>query len=317
MPSLKRPDLPEGPKKELNTALHELHLRAGLPSVRDLVRRVGGKVVSGRSRIHDAFSSERLPAWGLVQILVEALTKTIPGADPAHEERRLHQLWLKASGYPTLDQPTRQLAPESPQPRWESDYPTAQELRRPVLAMRVEWAKPAELDVDTRRNLRGWVDRALDDIGRPADGEHRGNFSAGSTIVLNYHDESPNLTLGVFLAALDAEIEGLMRTSYMHSSFSAVDIRFMANFDPATVEPEATMDELDSIWSAEKIANLARQTNERISAVVHGIDIREGQLAGEWEEHYAEADFRVGQRGVQFYCRTSKANLKDPWSSPF
>ncbi|MER6843161.1 hypothetical protein [Streptomyces platensis] len=98
MPKLKKPQLPEGPHGDLNDALHDLHLRAGLPSLRDLVDGVGDRV-AGKSRIHDAFSSDRLPAWGLLQLLVEAMVKTVPGSDLRAEESRLYQLWLAASGH--------------------------------------------------------------------------------------------------------------------------------------------------------------------------------------------------------------------------
>ncbi len=99
MPRLKRPQLPAGSHRDLNDALHDLHLRAGLPSLRNLVDGVGDGV-AGKSRIHDAFSSGRLPAWGLLQLLVETMVKTAPGSDLGTEESRLYQLWLAASGHP-------------------------------------------------------------------------------------------------------------------------------------------------------------------------------------------------------------------------
>ncbi|MGW6526689.1 hypothetical protein [Streptomyces venezuelae] len=75
-----------------------MHLRAGMPSLRDLADGIGHGV-AGKSRIHDAFSSDRLPAWGLLQLLVEAMVETIPGSDLRAEESQLHQLWVAASGH--------------------------------------------------------------------------------------------------------------------------------------------------------------------------------------------------------------------------
>ncbi|MEU3410510.1 hypothetical protein ABZ760_04430 [Streptomyces sp. NPDC006658] len=98
MPRLKKPPLPDGPHRDLNDALHSLHLRAGLPSLRDLADGIGDGV-AGKSRIHDAFASDRLPTWGLLQLLAEVMVKTIPGSHLEAEESLLYQLWLKASGH--------------------------------------------------------------------------------------------------------------------------------------------------------------------------------------------------------------------------
>lgn len=130
MARLKRPDLPLGPLRDLNDALHDLHQRAGLPSVRDLARSVGAGVAS-RSRIHDAFTDSRLPSWGLVQLLARALAQTVPAGDIAREEKDLHALWLMASGAAHIDHPIEE--------------PTDPDLTvgaNAILAMRVEWESP-------------------------------------------------------------------------------------------------------------------------------------------------------------------------------
>src|SRR4029079_11936665 len=83
MPALPRPDLALGPHRDLVDALHDLHHQAGWPSLRTLGDAAGCSRTTG-SR---AFSAPRLPAWGVVELLVEAM-----GGDPSH----FHGLWLAA-----------------------------------------------------------------------------------------------------------------------------------------------------------------------------------------------------------------------------
>src|SRR3954469_5628698 len=69
MGGLPRPDLSPGPQRELVLALHQLHHRDGWPSLRKLAAVVGVSptIVSG------IFSTARLPSWGALELLVEAL----------------------------------------------------------------------------------------------------------------------------------------------------------------------------------------------------------------------------------------------------
>ena len=83
MGGLPRPDLPPGPQRELVDALHDLHLRAGWPSLRTLAREAG----CSHTTVSHVFSTARLPAWGVLELVVEAL-----GGDTA----RFHDLWLAA-----------------------------------------------------------------------------------------------------------------------------------------------------------------------------------------------------------------------------
>lgn len=62
------------------------------------LRMVSAAGVASKSRIHDVFSSDRLPTWGLVQLLTEVMVQTIPGSDLEVEEGHLYNLWLAASG---------------------------------------------------------------------------------------------------------------------------------------------------------------------------------------------------------------------------
>jgi tetratricopeptide (TPR) repeat protein len=83
MPALPRPDLAPGPHRDLVDALHDLHHAAGWPSLRSLGEAAG----CSRTTVSRVFSSPRLPAWGVLELLVEAM-----GGDPA----RFHELWLAA-----------------------------------------------------------------------------------------------------------------------------------------------------------------------------------------------------------------------------
>ncbi|MFJ4850907.1 hypothetical protein [Streptomyces sp. NPDC088733] len=309
MPRLKRPELPEGPKKELNDALHDLHFRSGLPSVRDLVAQVGGRV-AGKSRVHDAFSSGRVPAWGLVELLVEVLADTTPGADRAREVKRIHQLWLAASGRTAPERPEAPMFPETkkpsavPPPRRPAPEPQPDAARRPVLAMRVEWVDPSYLEVDVRRRLRGLVDRALDDIGWPSNGKHRRNGSAGSTIVLDSLDENPSLTVGTFLSTLDKEVEYLREPTAYPSNFRTTELRFMALFDPAATDAIDLLEELKVIWSSADVGKIWGQSSGRVSALVNGLADLESHLSGIWEQFIVGVELAKGSQLVSFDVRT-------------
>lgn len=85
MSALPRPDLPIGPQRDLVAALHDLHHRAGWPSLRALGRETG----VSHTTVSKVFSAPGLPAWGTLELLVEALN-----GDTAH----FHGLWLSASG---------------------------------------------------------------------------------------------------------------------------------------------------------------------------------------------------------------------------
>ncbi|MFF1807638.1 hypothetical protein ACFVXW_00380 [Streptomyces sp. NPDC058251] len=249
MPRLRRPNLPEGPEEVLNAALHDLHLRAGLPSVRDLVARVGGDDVAGRSRIHDVFSSERLPTWGLVQILVEALVRTIPDADPRAEERRLHQLWLAASGQAVVDTSTASASRHAEPPR---EVTRQERVGRRQLVMRVEWTTPTDLNATLRRSIRDHVSLALKDIGQQPQGRHRVDSSAGSTIVLQRRHEPPGLTAATFLSTLEEEFLQSTWPEFnpFDDNIGSSTIRFLAHYDEAAPSSRDAVMDLNRIGGA-------------------------------------------------------------------
>ena len=88
MGALPMPDIPPGPQRDLLHALHELHHRAGWPSLRTLARAAG----CSPTTVSAAFSSPRLPSWGILELLVEDM-----GGDTVD----FHRLWL-AAGQPSI-----------------------------------------------------------------------------------------------------------------------------------------------------------------------------------------------------------------------
>lgn len=83
MSGLPRPDLPPGPHRELLDRLHEVHHRAGWPSLRAIAQDVG----CSPTTVSAVFSRPRLPSWGVLELVVESL-----GGDRAE----FHALWLAA-----------------------------------------------------------------------------------------------------------------------------------------------------------------------------------------------------------------------------
>ncbi|MFJ9608513.1 hypothetical protein ACIRS1_19470 [Kitasatospora sp. NPDC101176] len=92
---LRQPDLPPGPHRTLNEALHQLHFYARYPSLTSI--RVGlGKIddprkrpdpdretyVPSRTTVYNAFSSDRLPAWDFTNALGYYLAGRVHGVTP-------------------------------------------------------------------------------------------------------------------------------------------------------------------------------------------------------------------------------------------
>jgi hypothetical protein len=75
MGALPRPDLAPGAHHDLVGALHELHHRAGWPSLRALAREAG----CSHTTVSTVFSSPRLPSWGVLELLVEAMDGDVRG----------------------------------------------------------------------------------------------------------------------------------------------------------------------------------------------------------------------------------------------
>jgi tetratricopeptide (TPR) repeat protein len=81
---LPRPVVPSGPVRDLFDALHDLHHRAGWPSLREIAKDVG----CSHTTVSMAFSDPRVPRWGLLELVVESLGGDI---------ELFHRLWLAAS----------------------------------------------------------------------------------------------------------------------------------------------------------------------------------------------------------------------------
>ena len=93
MSGLPLPDVPPGPRRDLAHALHDLHHRSGWPSLRTLAREAG----CSHTTISTVFSSPRLPTWGTLELVVEAMD----GKSQAFLE-----LWLAASTPPATRRPS-------------------------------------------------------------------------------------------------------------------------------------------------------------------------------------------------------------------
>ncbi len=91
MSSLPRPKVPPGPHRDLVDAMHDLHHRAGWPSLRRLAVAAG----CSHTTVSKAFSSTALPAWGTLELLVEAMDG---------DTTLFHDIWLAASS-PAAVQP--------------------------------------------------------------------------------------------------------------------------------------------------------------------------------------------------------------------
>ena len=83
MGALPRPDLPIGAHHDLVVALHDLHHRAGWPSLRALAHEAG----VSHTTVSKVFSAPGLPTWGTLELVVEAMQGDIA---------TFHNFWLDA-----------------------------------------------------------------------------------------------------------------------------------------------------------------------------------------------------------------------------
>jgi hypothetical protein len=88
--ALSRAEIPPGGQRDLVDALHALHHSAGWPSLRHLAREVGVSPTT----VSGVFSAPRLPSWGLLSLVVEALHGDVED---------FHRLWLAATPDGTND----------------------------------------------------------------------------------------------------------------------------------------------------------------------------------------------------------------------
>jgi tetratricopeptide (TPR) repeat protein len=70
--AIRRNPTPPGPITDLFDRLHEIHLAAGLPSMREIALGIGRGVVSS-STIHNMFRGPRVPRWSFLELVVMEL----------------------------------------------------------------------------------------------------------------------------------------------------------------------------------------------------------------------------------------------------
>ena len=92
MGALHQPELEPGPHRDLIEALHRLHHQAGAPSL----RAIAGKAGCSHTTVFHVLSHPRLPAWGLLEVIVTALSG---------ETSEFRELWLAATAEGTRHVP--------------------------------------------------------------------------------------------------------------------------------------------------------------------------------------------------------------------
>lgn len=97
----KRPDLPAGPLRELNNALHELRERSGLSSrqIAAEIRRRFGNAPS-HTTVYQLFTHDGVPAADLVLRVAEILLAASPGRRTVSDDEtldRIDTLWQRAA----------------------------------------------------------------------------------------------------------------------------------------------------------------------------------------------------------------------------
>ncbi len=97
---------PPGPITVLFDRLHELHLQAGEPGLRRIAGDIGTGVLS-HATVHNTFAGPRVPKWGYLELIVEAL-----GGDTS----QFHRLWLAARQAERVGQAAPATGPAAPPP---------------------------------------------------------------------------------------------------------------------------------------------------------------------------------------------------------
>jgi hypothetical protein len=101
---IKRPELPDSRKalRDLNVELHNLHMRAGCPTTRNIAKSLDGRF--SHTNIHNALSKPELPGFDVVMAVANQLAYRVrdwaPGIDPEvrldRSDRRIARLWHEA-----------------------------------------------------------------------------------------------------------------------------------------------------------------------------------------------------------------------------
>ncbi|MFE4371872.1 hypothetical protein ACFRMN_27335 [Streptomyces sp. NPDC056835] len=95
----KRPQLEGGPLRDLNDALHTLHLWAGRPSLSEMYAALSdeAKKKISRSTLHAALASPALPRRDTVDALVEILGTRARNTTPEEQLLQFDALWQRAA----------------------------------------------------------------------------------------------------------------------------------------------------------------------------------------------------------------------------
>lgn len=126
MSAIRRKPTPQGAITDLFDRLHELHLSAGLPSMREIAAGIGRGHVSS-STIHTMFRGPRVPRWSFLELVVKELH-----GNPAE----FHALWQAArvaeetigahNDLPDANPPSQEPTESLPHPAvriWSSEIP--------------------------------------------------------------------------------------------------------------------------------------------------------------------------------------------------
>ncbi|WP_410609702.1 trehalose-6-phosphate synthase [Amycolatopsis sp. lyj-109] len=123
--ALKREPTPAGAVTDLFDRLHELHLDAGEPGVRQIATGIGRGVLS-YTTVHNVFRGPRVPKWGHLELIVDQLGGDVGTFRALWRAARLAELALPA---PSEVEDARQLVPHS---AYRPDVPAAT-TRAPVV----------------------------------------------------------------------------------------------------------------------------------------------------------------------------------------
>jgi trehalose 6-phosphate synthase len=161
---LKREVTPPGPVTILFDRLHELHLNAGEPGVRQIASGIGRGVVS-HTTVHNVFRGPRVPRWGTLELIVEELNGEIPVFRELWKAARSAELTVRL---------------DVPDPAVTSSWSDVTESRYDLVV--VNHRVPSELSFDStssaaQLDLRG-IEMAMLDMIRRNNGVWLGTTSA-------------------------------------------------------------------------------------------------------------------------------------------
>jgi hypothetical protein len=131
---LRKPEGLTGPLAELNEELHRLHVETGAPSLNWMEQKLrGSDTPHSRSRIYDAFTKNRLPAWNLVRDLLRILAEEHHSESVAELLPVWHSLWREAwkleSSAKAIETLRRDHSSSDPTPLQHLSLPTDLEFR--------------------------------------------------------------------------------------------------------------------------------------------------------------------------------------------